>query len=294
MQWGGVLGLVSRRPARRRHRADGRLLLAAHPARAASASSRWRSRVPLVRRSGWPPPTASVRERVGDVLGAVAESVVGAPTVRAYGVARPDGGPHRRAPSTGTTARRSTPRRRPRRCSSPASSSPPSPTPPSSSSACCSASAGTIYRRQAGRLPVPGHAVRRAGADRPARCSTRRRTRVAGFRRVLDVVDTEPDVGRPGAPTRRHARCRPGPLGVRFDSVIVPLRRRRNRAALDDVDLTSGPRRRVADRRRDRLGQDDVRQAGDPADGPDRAARVLVGGGAAGRGAVRLAARRGW
>ena len=53
----------------------------------------------------------AVRERVGDLLGAVSESVVGASTVRAYG----DRGAHRAtastAPSTGTGRPRPAPRR---------------------------------------------------------------------------------------------------------------------------------------------------------------------------------------
>ena len=85
MQWGGILAGHLDRPAAAGHRADGGLLLAADPAgvgllraaghRAAEAAEAARRRV-----------RRSVRERVGDLLGAVSESVVGAQTVRAYAV----------------------------------------------------------------------------------------------------------------------------------------------------------------------------------------------------------------
>ena len=65
---------------------------------------------------------------------------------------------------------------------------------------------------------------------------------LASFRRVLDVVDAEPDVADPA---RRHARCRPGRSAVRFDSVMFRYPQA-NRAALVDVDLEIRPRSRVA------------------------------------------------
>ena len=78
-------GPGQRRAARGRHRGHGGLLVAADAAgprllrparRSPSAGSP----------SAWRRAYGVVRERVGDVLGAVAESVVGASTVRAYGV----------------------------------------------------------------------------------------------------------------------------------------------------------------------------------------------------------------
>ena len=50
---------------------------------------------------------------------------------------------------------------------------------------------------------------------------------VAGFRRVLDVIDTEPDVRDPALadPARVH-ELPAGPLGVRFDARLLPLRAR--------------------------------------------------------------------
>jgi putative ABC transport system ATP-binding protein len=65
---------------------------------------------------------------------------------------------------------------------------------------------------------------------------------LASFRRVLDVVDTEPDVSDPGPAGRQLP---PGPLGVRFESVTFRYPGA-NRAALVDVDLEIAARRRVA------------------------------------------------
>ena len=98
-------------------------------------------------------------------------------------------------------------------------------------------------RRQAGRVPVPGHAVHRAGAgglggaDRGAERAgllppgARRGRRRAGR-------------GRPGRRAGGTA-LPPGPLGVRFDSVMFRYPQA-NRAALVDVDLEIRPRTRVA------------------------------------------------
>jgi putative ABC transport system ATP-binding protein len=69
---------------------------------------------------------------------------------------------------------------------------------------------------------------------------------VAGFRRVLDVIDAEPDVRDPAisSPGRVH-RLPGGPLGVRFEHVTFRYSPG-PRPALEDVDLTLEPRRRVA------------------------------------------------
>jgi putative ABC transport system ATP-binding protein len=69
---------------------------------------------------------------------------------------------------------------------------------------------------------------------------------VAGFRRVLDVIDTEPDIRDPAIddPTGVH-QLPAGPLGVRFDHVSFRYAPGA-RLALDDVDLTVAPRVRVA------------------------------------------------
>jgi putative ABC transport system ATP-binding protein len=69
---------------------------------------------------------------------------------------------------------------------------------------------------------------------------------MAGFRRVLDVLDTEPDVRDPAVAHPDRAQVLPdGSLGVRFEHVsfrYAPGARK----ALDDVDLTLLPGRRVA------------------------------------------------
>src|SRR4029453_13322444 len=69
---------------------------------------------------------------------------------------------------------------------------------------------------------------------------------LAGFRRVLDVIDSEPDVRDPAIDAPDRVReLPPGPPGVPCGPVTV-----RDapgaRAALDGVDLTVAPRRRVA------------------------------------------------
>ena len=121
---------------------------------------------------------------------------------------------------------------------------------------------------------------------------------VAGFRRVLDVIDTEPDVRDPaladadrGARAARTGRSASASTRVAFryapDRPAGAARRR--------------PHHRAApaggDRGGDRLGQDDVRQAGHPADGPGRGPGAARLGrrrlGAAGRGRLRLAAHAG-
>jgi ATP-binding cassette subfamily B protein len=75
-------------------------------------------------------------------------------------------------------------------------------------------------------------------------------TAVAGWRRVLDVLDIEPDVADPGDD---GLELPPGPVGVRFDHVTFryPMagqtaRRATGPVVLDDVDVTIAPRTRVA------------------------------------------------
>ena len=91
---------------------------------------------------------------------------------------------------------------------------------------------------------------------------------VAGWRRVLGVLETPVEVADPGADGRAQP-ARPGARRAARRRLRLPGRpagaaRRRRR----------DPRRRVGrGRRRDRLGQDDDRQAGRAVHGPDRAAR---------------------
>jgi ATP-binding cassette subfamily B protein len=69
---------------------------------------------------------------------------------------------------------------------------------------------------------------------------------VAGFRRVLDVLETEPDVRDPAVADPATARQLPHtPLGVRFEHVTFRYTPGA-RPALQDVDLEIAPRRRVA------------------------------------------------
>jgi ABC-type multidrug transport system fused ATPase/permease subunit len=64
---------------------------------------------------------------------------------------------------------------------------------------------------------------------------------VAGWRRVLDVLDLEPDVADPDA---NGEALPPGPLSVEFDD--VSFRYPGGPVVLDDVKLTIAPRTRVA------------------------------------------------
>jgi putative ABC transport system ATP-binding protein len=68
---------------------------------------------------------------------------------------------------------------------------------------------------------------------------------LAGFRRVLDVIETEPDVRDPAADGGTARELPEGPLGVAFEHVTFRYAPGA-RAALDDVDLAIAPRRRVA------------------------------------------------
>ena len=87
---------------------------------------------------------------------------------------------------------------------------------------------------------------------------------IAGWRRVLDVLDTPPDVVDPGADGRHLP---PGPVEIDFTSVGFAYPG--GPEVLSDVDLTIAGADQGRGGRRDRQRQDDVRQAADPADGPD-------------------------
>ncbi len=127
------------------------------------------------------------------------------------------------------------------------------------------------HLRQGAGLRLPGHAVRRAGADRHPGAHRRPERD-----RRLAAHDRHPGhPGRPGRPRARRARPAGRGAGDRLPrrAVRLPGRpagaRRRHRA-----HRARHPGRR---RGRDRLGQDHLRQAAHPADGR------LVGRGRAGR-----------
>ena len=242
MQWGGVLGLVSL----------GQLVVAT----VVMSLYSWQLTllvlacfVPLGIAIRWfarrlAASYGVVRERVGDVLAAVSESVVGASTVRAYGVrartaARLDAsiGRHYRAQ---VDAQKVT--------------------------AAVFVSGEFVAAVANAAVVVVGVLLGLAGditagtliaflflvtlfvapVQTASEVLNEAQNAIAGFRRVLDVIDTEPDVRDPAIAEPDRVRELPeGPLGVRFEHVsfrYAPGARK----ALDDVDLTLEPTRRVA------------------------------------------------
>jgi len=242
MQWGGVLGLIS----------VGQLVVAT----VVMAFYSWQLTllvlicfVPLGIAVRWfakrlAAAYAIVRERVGDVLGAVAESVVGAPTVRAYGVgnrtaARLDAaiGRHYRAQvdAQKVTAAVFV----------------------SGEFVAALANAAVVVvgvllglggEISAGTLVAFLFLVTLfvAPVQTASEVLNEAQNAIAGFRRVLDVIDTEPDVRDPAVADPGSVRELPfGPLGVRFDEVSFRYAPGAPKA-LDGVTLTIEPRRRVA------------------------------------------------
>src|SRR3954454_15043034 len=240
MQWGGVLGLVS----------VGQLVVAT----VVMAVYSWQLTllvlvcfVPLALAVRWFAQRLAVaygvvRERVGDVLGAVAESVVGAPTVRAYGV------------GARTAARIDTAIDRQYRAQVDAQKV----------TAAVFVSGEFVAALANAAVVVVGVLLGLAGeisagtlvaflflvtlfvapVQTASEVLNEAQNAVAGFRRVLDVRATEPDVRDPALDG--SARELPGgPLSVRFDHVsfrYAPGARK----ALDDGDLEIAPRTRVA------------------------------------------------
>jgi putative ABC transport system ATP-binding protein len=242
MQWGGVLGLVS----------IGQLVVAT----VVMAVYSWQLTllvlvcfVPLAvavkyfsRRLA--DAYGVVRERVGDVLGAVAESVVGAPTVRAYGIrgrtaARIDRAIDRHY-SASVDAQKIT--------------------------AAVYVSGEFVAAIANAAVVVVGVLLGIAGdisagtlvaflflvtlfvapVQMASEVLNEAQNAVAGFRRVLDVLDTEPDVRDPALADPERARTLPpGPLDVRFEHVSFAYTAG-GRTALDDVDLAIAARTRVA------------------------------------------------
>ena len=181
----------------------------------------------------------TVRERVGDLLGAVSESVVGAQTVRAYAVEdrtaeRIDGAIDRHYRSA-VHAQKTT---------------------------VLVFTSGELIAALANAAVVVVGVLLGVGGGLTAgelvaflflvtlfvapvqvasEALSEAQNALASFRRVLDVVDAAPDVADPVD----GRELPPGPLGVRFDAVTFRYPNA-NRAALVDVDLELRPRSRVA------------------------------------------------
>jgi ATP-binding cassette, subfamily B, bacterial len=242
MQWGGVLGVVS----------VGQLLVAT----VVMAVYSWQLTV-LVLVCFVPLGVAVrffarrlaevygvVRERVGDVLAAVSEAVVGAPTVRAYGIRER------------TAARLDRAIDRHYRAQVHAQKV----------TAAVFVSGEFVAAVANAAVVVVGVLLGLAGdisagtliaflflvtlfvapVQTASEVLNEAQNAVAGFRRVLDVLETEPDVRDPAEVDPASARDLPfGPLGVRFEHVSFRYAPGA-RPALEDVDLAIEPRRRVA------------------------------------------------
>ncbi|MDP9428681.1 MAG: ABC transporter ATP-binding protein/permease [Actinomycetota bacterium] len=185
-----------------------------------------------------------VRERVGDVLAAVSESVVGAATVRAYGIrartaARLDRAVDRHYRAQ-VRAQRTT-------------------AAVFVSGEFVAAVANVAVVVVGVRIGLdgdltPGTLVAFlflvtlfvAPVQTASEVLNEAQNAIAGFRRVLDVLETEPDVRDPAVADPASARELPHtPLGVRFEHVTFRYAPG-TRPALEDVDLQIAPRRRVA------------------------------------------------
>ncbi len=189
-----------------------------------------------------------VREKVGAMLGVLAETVVGAPVVRAYGI------------EERTQDRLDTAIEDHRRAAVRAGGY-----------SSLFSGTGEVFGAAATAAAVVGGVL--LGVDDQVTVGTvlaflflitlfidpvliaaevinEGQTAVAGWRRVLDVLDMEPDVADPG----EDGRVLPeGPLGIRFAHVSFryprpgePARAATGPVVLDDVDATIAPRTRVA------------------------------------------------
>ena len=242
MQWGGVLGLVS----------VGQLVVAT----VVMAFYSWQLTllvlacfIPLAVAVRWFAKRLAaayglVRERIGDVLGAISESVVGAPTVRAYGVrartaTRIDAAIDRHYRAS-VNAQKVT--------------------------AAVFVTGEFVASLANAAVIVVGVLLGLAGditagtliaflflvtlfvapVQTASEVLNEAQNAVAGFRRVLDVIDTEPDIRDPAIADPSNVHQLPaGPLGVRFEHVSFRYAPGA-RLALDGVDLTIEPRQRVA------------------------------------------------
>jgi ATP-binding cassette, subfamily B, bacterial len=180
-----------------------------------------------------------VRERVGDVLAAVGESVVGAPTVRAYGI------------RARTAARIDRAIDRHYRASVDAQKVTAGVYVSGELVAAVANAAVVVVgvllgvggQISAGTLVAFLFLVTLfvAPVQTASEVLNEAQNAIAGFRRVLDVLDTDPDVRDPAD----GRALPPGPLDVRFEHVgfsYVPG----GRKALEDVDLAIPARTRIA------------------------------------------------
>ncbi len=189
-----------------------------------------------------------VREKVGAMLGVLAETVVGAPVVRAYGI---EGRTQDRLDTAIEDHRRAAVR--------------------AGGYSSLFSGTGEVFGAAATAAAVVGGVL--LGVDDQVTVGTvlaflflitlfidpvliaaevinEGQTAVAGWRRVLDVLDMEPDVADPGEDGRTLPE---GPLGIRFAHVSFryprpgePARAATGPVVLDDVDVTIAPRTRVA------------------------------------------------
>ena len=180
-----------------------------------------------------------VRERVGDLLGAVSESVVGASTVRAYGIEERTG---RRIDRAIETHRSAATR--------------------AQALVALTFSSGEIVAGIANAavvmvgvlLGVDGHLTLGELLAflflvtlfvGPVQIGTEvlneAQNAIAGWRRVLGVLDTPADVADPGPAGRALPR---GPIDVRFEHVFFAYPG--GPTVLEDVDLALAPRTRIA------------------------------------------------
>jgi ATP-binding cassette, subfamily B, bacterial len=182
---------------------------------------------------------ASVRERVGDLLAAVSESVVGAQTVRAYGI------------EERTAVRIDTAIDRHYRASVRAQTQTALVFTSGELAAALANAAVVVVGVQLG---IGGHlsagelvaflflvTLFIAPVQVATEALTEAQNALASFRRVLDVVDTEPDVADPGKSGRPLP---PGPLSVRFEHVHFAYPG--GVEALAEVDLAITPRTKMA------------------------------------------------
>jgi ATP-binding cassette subfamily B protein len=190
----------------------------------------------------------AVRERVGRLLGVVAETVVGAPVVRAYGVERRT---QQRLDDAIEDHRRTAVR--------------------AGSLSSFFSGTGEVFGAVAtAAVVVVGANLGVAGEVTPgtvlaflflialfvepvliaAEVINEGQNAIAGWRRVLDVLDVEPDVADPG---EDGLTLPPGPIGIRFEGVSFRYPRpgesgvdASGPTVLHEVDVAIAPQQRVA------------------------------------------------